>query len=58
MHILEKIAIESFANKLYDEYSRQQNYLMPTWQRLRRETRNSWRQKAEDLLDEGYYNDR
>lgn len=59
MHILEKMAIENYAKTLYEEHKRVWGYdSMPIWGKLLRETRDTWREKAEELLNEGYYNGR
>lgn len=57
MTIEEKIAIEMLAKSLL-EYKYRNYTDGSSWESAGRTTRNKYRQRAEELLEEGYYNDR
>jgi len=57
MNFQDKIALEILAKSLL-EYKYRNYQDGSNWESAGRTTRNRYRQKAEELLEEGYYNDR
>jgi hypothetical protein len=56
MHVLERMAIENLAKQLFDD-NHEGLGTSYKWHRETEKSRDGYRQKAEKLLNEGYYTD-
>lgn len=52
MSISDKVAIELFAKAIYDDNRLQKGPNYDRWNSIQTKSRNSWRKRAKELIDE------